>query len=123
MFVCFVYFRWYVWILSESLVDIDSLSETLYVLSRFVAVQGMYGFVREEFSSFSWQLKLLFSVYVILIKLIDLMAFAGFAHGVHKWLFTSAATKRPTKITKASLKRPTLIPIELIRTQSTPLMC
>jgi len=99
MLVFFVYFRW------------------------FVCVQGMYGFLREEFPSFPWQLKLLFSVYVLCIKLLDLFVVMLLSLGVHKWLFTSAATKRPTKITKASLRRPTLIPIELIRTQSTPLMC
>jgi len=97
--VLFVYFRW------------------------IVCVQGMYGFLGEEFPSFPWQLKLLFSVYVICIKLVDVFIVMHLSHGVHKWLFTSAATKRPTKITKASLKQPTLIPVELIRMQSTPLMC
>jgi len=96
----------------------------LFVYFRcFVCVQGMYGVVRHEFPSFSWQLTLLFSVYIICIKLFDVLILMVCAQGVHKWLFTAAATKRPTKITKASLKRPTLIPIELIRTQSTPLMC
>merc|ERR1719229_1862639 len=97
--VVFLYFRW------------------------FICVQGMYGVVRYEFPSFSWQLTLLFSVYLICIKLFDVLVLVTCAHGVHKWLFTSAAANRPTKITKGSLKRPTLIPIELIRTQSTPLMC
>jgi len=97
--VVFLYFRW------------------------FVCVQGMYGVVRYEFPSFSWQLTSLFSVYMICIKLFDVLIAMVVVHGVHKWLFTAAATKRPTKITKASLKRPTPIPVELIRMQSTPLMC
>merc|ERR1712190_173606 len=97
--VVFLYFRW------------------------FVCVQGMYGVVRYEFPSFSWQLTSLFSVYMICIKLFDVLIAMVVVHGVHKWLFTAAATKRPTKITKASLKRPTPVPVELIRMQSTPLMC
>ena len=104
-------------------IDIYLQHVNLSILFRIVCVQGMYGFLSEEFPSFPWQLQLLFSVYVICIKLVDVFILMACARGVHKWLFTSAATKRPTKITKASLKQPTLIPVELIRTQSTPLMC
>lgn len=97
MFVSMLYFRWY------------------------ITVSGMYGFVRDEFPALNLQWRALFITYGILIKLFDCVFTMFCVTQMHKWLFTSKATIRPTKITKSSLKRPPQIPVSLIRTQSTPM--
>ena len=82
----------------------------------------MYGFVRDEFPKLSLEWKLLFIFYGILIKIFDCMFTMICGIQLYQWLFTAKAMVKSTKITKASLLRPTQIPTELIRMQSTPLM-
>ena len=98
MFVSMVYFRWY------------------------VTMTGVYGFVSNEFGALSLEWKFLFVFYGVLIKLFDVCFTLMCATQLYQWLFTSKAMVRPTKITKASLKRPSTIPVAFMRMQSTPLM-
>jgi len=96
-FVAMIYFRW------------------------FVVLTGVYGFICDQFPTMSMKFKLLFIFYVVLIKLFDLFYTTFCVTQLYDWLFTSKATVRPTKITKNSLKRPTEIPMALIRCHSAPL--
>jgi len=96
-FVCMIYFRW------------------------FVVLTGVYGFICDQFPAMSMKWKFLFIFYVVLIKLFDVLMTLFCATQLYDWLFTAKATVRPTKITKDSLKRPTEIPMALIRCHSAPL--
>jgi hypothetical protein len=96
MFVSMLYFRWY------------------------ITLTGMYGFISTEFAALSLQWKCLFVFYAVLIKGFDCMFTMFCASQLYCWLFTSKAMVRPTKITKASLKRPSLVPVTMMRMQSTP---
>jgi len=96
-FVAMIYFRW------------------------FVVLTGIYGFICDQFPTMSMKWKFLFIFYVVLIKLFDCWLTTLLVTQLYDWLFTAKATVRPTKITKDSLKRPTEIPMALIRCHSAPL--
>jgi len=87
----------------------------------FMVLTGIYGFICDQFPMMSMKWKFLFIFYLVLIKLFDVLMTLFAATQLYDWLFTAKATVRPTKITKDSLKRPTEIPVSLIRCHSVPL--
>ena len=96
-FIFMVYFRW------------------------IVAMPGIYWFFYEEWNGMTLGIKILMATYLIVFKVFDLAMLLFCALQVHGFLFGGKATKKPTKISIASLKRPPSVPFNLIRMCSAPL--
>jgi len=119
----------------QSSADIYDLQErgrfTVYYLLNFgsmvyfrwiVAVQGMYGFFYEEWSGMSWSLAIAIILFIMLFKIFDLGMLFFCGHQLYGYMFGSKGLRKPTKISKASLKRQTSMPFRLLRQQSSPML-
>ena len=67
-------------------------------------------------------IKILMVAYLILFKIFDVFMLLFSAKQIYDFMFGGKATKKPTKITIASLKRPPSVPIGMIRMSSAPVL-
>ena len=87
-----------------------------------IACPGIYWFFYEEWNGMTLMVKILMLTYLIVFKIFDvfMLVFSGFQ--VYGFLSGGKATKKPTKITIATLKRAPSVPLDLIRMCSAPVL-
>ena len=86
-----------------------------------IAMPGVYWFFYQEWNGTTMIIKVLLLSYLIVFKLVDAWWLILIANLCYGYLFGGKATRKPTKISIASLRRAPSAPINLIRVCSAPL--
>lgn len=86
-----------------------------------VACPGMYWFMYEEYGAMPMMIRIVMIAYLVLFKIFDLFMVFWSVVQTYGYLIGGKMTKKPTKITVCSLRRPPSTPLDLLRMKSAPL--